>query len=81
MLSGTIFDSFLNSPAHHTLHHLLFNYNMGQYFVWADRYWGTEKLPSPELDPLLAAIENMKKKGLCDAKGREITIKGKGKEE
>lgn len=73
MLHGTIFDNWLNSPAHHTLHHLLFHYNMGQYFVWADRYWGTEKLPMPELDPLIAAIANMKKKGL-DEQGRPIAV-------
>ena len=64
MLHGTIFDNWLNSPAHHTLHHLHFHYNLGQYFVYADRIWGTEKLPLPELDPLVAALENMRVLGI-----------------
>lgn len=73
MLHGTIFDNWLNSPAHHTLHHLLFHYNMGQYFVWADRYWGTEKLPMPELDPLIAAVQNMRRQGVeIDERGRKV---------
>lgn len=80
MLHGTIFDNWLNSPAHHTLHHLLFHYNMGQYFVWADRYWGTEKLPMPELDPLIAAVQNMRRLGVeIDERGRRVK-KGTGSE-
>ncbi|KAG8864838.1 c-5 sterol desaturase [Tulasnella sp. 330] len=53
MISGHALADVINGPSHHTLHHLYFNCNYGQYFTWADRVGGSYKAPRPELDPLL----------------------------
>jgi len=49
-------EKFVNTPAHHTLHHLYFTCNYGQYFTWADRAGGSYRPPEPALDPLLEAL-------------------------
>lgn len=36
---------FINGSAHHTEHHLKFNYNYGEYFTFWDRLFGTYKDP------------------------------------
>ncbi len=38
----------INSSAHHTIHHLEFNYNYGQYFTLWDRIGGSYKFPEYE---------------------------------
>jgi lathosterol oxidase len=38
----------VNGAAHHTIHHLYFNYNYGQYFTLWDKIGGTYRLPSEE---------------------------------
>lgn len=38
----------INSSAHHTIHHLEFNYNYGQYFTLWDRIGGSYKRPEHE---------------------------------
>jgi len=45
---GEYFSSnkFINGAAHHTLHHLYFNYNYGQYFTLWDYIGGSFKMPS-----------------------------------
>jgi len=53
MITGHIFEKAINGPAHHTLHHLYFNVNYGQYFTWADRANGSYRQPESDLDPLL----------------------------
>ncbi|KZP00390.1 C5-sterol desaturase [Calocera viscosa TUFC12733] len=53
---------FINGPAHHTLHHIYFTVNYGQYFTWADWVGGSFMQPGKELDPLNDALANMKKK-------------------
>lgn len=53
MISGHALEDVINGPSHHTLHHLYFTCNYGQYFTWADRVGGSYKAPKPELDPLL----------------------------
>ncbi|KAG8957642.1 c-5 sterol desaturase [Tulasnella sp. 419] len=65
MVSGTGLEHIINGPAHHTLHHLYFTVNYGQYFTWADKVGGSFREPQPELDPLLEvkALENQKRKG------------------
>jgi len=67
MISGTGFEHYINGPAHHTLHHLYFTVNYGQYFTWADKVCGSFREPKPELDPLLEvkalALENARRKG------------------
>jgi Delta7-sterol 5-desaturase len=67
MITGHPLENFINGPAHHTLHHLFFTVNYGQYFTWADRWGGSYRQPSSELDPLLEALlakENKKKEAL-----------------
>jgi len=53
MVTGHLFEKVINGPAHHTLHHLYFTVNYGQYFTWADRVGGSYRQPQSELDPLL----------------------------
>lgn len=38
---------YINGAAHHTDHHLYFNFNLGQYFTLWDRIGGTYRNPSP----------------------------------
>ncbi|CAG8590327.1 9784_t:CDS:2 [Cetraspora pellucida] len=40
--------SFINGAAHHTLHHLYFNYNYGQYFTIWDKIGGSHRFPGDE---------------------------------
>ncbi|KAF8340484.1 C5-sterol desaturase [Cantharellus anzutake] len=49
-------EKYINTPAHHTLHHLYFTCNYGQYFTWADRLGGSYRPPQPDLDPLKEAL-------------------------
>ncbi|KAG8686938.1 c-5 sterol desaturase [Ceratobasidium sp. 423] len=52
MITGNTLINVINGPAHHTLHHLYFTCNYGQYFTWADRWGGSYKQPSAEFDPM-----------------------------
>lgn len=38
----------INSSAHHSVHHLYFNYNYGQYFTFWDRLGGSHRQPTDE---------------------------------
>lgn len=53
MITGHPLEKIINGPAHHTLHHIYFTVNYGQYFTWADRTGGSYRHPLSELDPLL----------------------------
>ncbi|KAL4074772.1 hypothetical protein V8B97DRAFT_1897151 [Scleroderma yunnanense] len=53
MITGHPLENIINGPAHHTLHHLYFTVNYGQYFTWADRVGGSYRQPESSLDPLL----------------------------
>ncbi|KAG6907280.1 hypothetical protein DXG01_009585 [Tephrocybe rancida] len=53
MITGHALEKIINGPAHHTLHHLYFNVNYGQYFTWADRAGSSYRQPESSLDPLL----------------------------
>ncbi|CAK5266142.1 unnamed protein product [Mycena citricolor] len=53
MITGHALESVINGPAHHTLHHLYFTVNYGQYFTWADRVGKSYRHPESHLDPLL----------------------------
>ncbi|KAG5913021.1 hypothetical protein E4U42_001569 [Claviceps africana] len=72
MFTGHWFEKFINSPAHHTLHHIYFNVNYGQYFTWADNYFGSHRTPDPSLDPLHDALKVMRARGLVDEAGNPI---------
>lgn len=77
MISGHWTEKFINSPAHHTLHHMYFTVNYGQYFTWADYYFGSHRSPRPELDPIHEALRVMREKGLVDEKGNPVEQKPK----
>ncbi|KAF3491126.1 lathosterol oxidase [Arthroderma uncinatum] len=77
MISGHWLEKYINSPAHHTLHHLYFTVNYGQYFTWADNYFDSHRTPCPELDPLHDALRVMREKGLVDESGNMIPKKKK----
>ncbi|KAJ6628775.1 C5-sterol desaturase, partial [Mycena sp. CBHHK59/15] len=53
MITGHPLESVINGPAHHTLHHIYFTVNYGQYFTWADRVSKSYRQPESGLDPLL----------------------------
>ncbi|KAF8623615.1 hypothetical protein AX17_007318 [Amanita inopinata Kibby_2008] len=53
MITGHPLEKVINGPAHHTLHHLYFTVNYGQYFTWADRFGNSYRQPESHLDPLL----------------------------
>lgn len=38
-------NQYINGSAHHTIHHLEFNYNYGQYTTFWDRVFGTHRFP------------------------------------
>ncbi|KAG6848264.1 hypothetical protein H0H93_001761 [Arthromyces matolae] len=63
MVTGHVFEKVINGPAHHTLHHLYFNCNYGQYFTWADRAGNSYRQPESSLDPMLEvkALDDAKK--------------------
>jgi Delta7-sterol 5-desaturase len=57
MITGHPLENIINGPAHHTLHHLYFICNYGQYFTYADRAGGSYRHPDSALDPLLEVRE------------------------
>ncbi|KAI0649331.1 hypothetical protein C8Q79DRAFT_507191 [Trametes meyenii] len=52
MITGHPLETIINGPAHHTLHHIYFTVNYGQYFTWADRMGKSYRQPLSELDPM-----------------------------
>ncbi|EGN99163.1 hypothetical protein SERLA73DRAFT_137362 [Serpula lacrymans var. lacrymans S7.3] len=58
MITGHFLEKVINGPAHHTLHHLYFTVNYGQYFTWADRVGGSYRQPESQLDPLLEVADS-----------------------
>ncbi|KAJ4320221.1 c-5 sterol desaturase [Neodidymelliopsis sp. IMI 364377] len=77
MISGHWTEKFINSPAHHTLHHMYFTVNYGQYFTWCDSFFDSHRAPQPELDPIHDALKVMRARGLVDERG-EVVKKRKG---
>ncbi|RDB25784.1 Lathosterol oxidase [Hypsizygus marmoreus] len=63
MITGHPLEKLINGPAHHTLHHIYFTVNYGQYFTWADRVGNSYRQPESSLDPLLEVktVEESKK--------------------
>lgn len=57
MIVGHPLEKIINGPAHHTLHHMYFVYNYGQYFTWADKVGGSYRHPKTEDDPLHAILQ------------------------
>ena len=73
MISDHWLQKYLSSPAHHTLHHMYFTVNYGQYFNYADYYFGSHRDPQPDADPIHDAIKAMRAKGLVDEHGNPIS--------
>ncbi|KAL0576485.1 c-5 sterol desaturase [Marasmius crinis-equi] len=61
MITGHALENVINGPAHHTLHHIYFTVNYGQYFTWADRAGNSYRHPDSSLDPLLEVKMNERK--------------------
>nr|QKM75729.1 C-5 sterol desaturase [Phaffia rhodozyma] len=61
MITGHPLEKIINGPAHHTLHHLYFTVNYGQYFTWADRTHLSYRQPDASLDPMLQVKMQQKK--------------------
>ncbi|KAF8527609.1 fatty acid hydroxylase [Hysterangium stoloniferum] len=92
MITGHPLEKIINGPSHHTLHHLYFVCNYGQYFTFADRAGGSYRQPDSTLDPLLdiknkSAEETEKERQEKERQGDDIAedwekkILGKGKVE
>ncbi|KAI0733597.1 hypothetical protein C8Q72DRAFT_812046 [Fomitopsis betulina] len=62
MITGHFLEKVINGPAHHTLHHLYFTVNYGQYFTWADRMGNSYRQPASDLDPLKEVHAHLAKK-------------------
>jgi lathosterol oxidase len=75
MITGYSIERFINTPAHHTLHHMYFTVNYGQYFTWCDDHFNSHRAPRPELDPIHDALKAMRLKGLDKADGCEKSLK------
>ncbi|CDS02323.1 hypothetical protein [Sporisorium scitamineum] len=54
MICNSPLEKIINGHSHHTLHHLFFTCNYGQYFTVCDRMGGSYRAPRVEDDPLLA---------------------------
>jgi len=57
MIVGHPLENIINGPAHHTLHHMYFVYNYGQYFTWADKAGGSYRHPQTSDDPIHAILK------------------------
>jgi lathosterol oxidase len=57
LITGHPLEKIINGPAHHTLHHLYFTVNYGQYFTWADRAGGSYRQPESADDPYLDVLK------------------------
>lgn len=62
MLCDHPLEHYINGPAHHTLHHLYFTCNYGQYFTWADKAFSSFRVPAKGDDPLVAVLAGLDKK-------------------
>ncbi|GAA5926743.1 C-5 sterol desaturase [Sporobolomyces koalae] len=67
MLCGHPLEHYINGPAHHTLHHIYFTCNYGQYFTWADKYFSSFRKPAKGDDPLIAVLAQIERKKILDA--------------
>ena len=58
MITGTGLERIINGPAHHTLHHLYFTCNYGQYTTLCDRLGNSFREPHRDDDPLILANQS-----------------------
>lgn len=67
MITDHPLEHVINGPSHHTLHHIHFTVNYGQYFTWADRFWGSYRHPAKGEDPLNAVLAREERRKLAEA--------------
>ncbi|TPX30871.1 hypothetical protein SmJEL517_g05676 [Synchytrium microbalum] len=76
----------LNGAAHHTIHHLEFNFNFGQYFTLWDRLGGSYRYPVEEYKSNMVwhrqqraiELERMSKKNQKNAINDDVNVKSNG---
>ncbi|KAG7284981.1 hypothetical protein NEMBOFW57_009599 [Staphylotrichum longicolle] len=78
MITGHWLEKYINSPAHHTLHHHVLHRQLRPVLHLGRQLLRLAPPPRPELDPLHEALRVMREKGLVDEKGEPIP-KGSGK--
>ncbi|TKY84663.1 hypothetical protein EX895_006565 [Sporisorium graminicola] len=66
MICNSPLEKIINGPSHHTLHHLFFTCNYGQYFTVCDRMGGSYRAPRVEDDPMLAVNAAEEKKARAE---------------
>ncbi|TSQ12687.1 Lathosterol oxidase [Bagarius yarrelli] len=67
-----LLEKFINGAAHHTDHHLFFDYNYGQYFTLWDRLGGSYRHPSALAGKgPLECIKNLKSSAMGYANGKK----------
>lgn len=74
MIVGHPLERIINGPAHHTLHHMYFVYNYGQYFTWADRVGGSYRHPKNEDDPLNTILQAEEAKKMYAQEKEEMRL-------
>ncbi|SPO32642.1 probable sterol delta 5,6-desaturase [Ustilago trichophora] len=72
MICNSPLEKVINGPSHHTLHHLFFTCNYGQYFTVCDRVGGSYRAPKAEDDPLLAVTALEDKAALAKKKAAAV---------
>jgi len=72
MICNSPLEKIINGPSHHTLHHLYFTVNYGQYFTGCDRLGGSYRAPKAEDDPLLAVTGKGEKAAKEQAKAQDL---------
>ncbi|PWN22767.1 hypothetical protein BCV69DRAFT_96701 [Microstroma glucosiphilum] len=70
-------ETIINGPSHHTLHHLYFNVNYGQYFTGCDRLGGSYRQPKSSDDPLLD-VSHGEDEDVAVVKAAKSGVKAKG---
>ncbi|GAA5889540.1 hypothetical protein JCM6882_007063 [Rhodosporidiobolus microsporus] len=65
MLCDHPLEHYINGPAHHTLHHIYFTCNYGQYFTWGDKVFNSFRVPAKGDDPMIAVLAAIEKKKLA----------------
>ncbi|CDR87393.1 probable sterol delta 5,6-desaturase [Sporisorium scitamineum] len=74
MICNSPLEKIINGPSHHTLHHLFFTCNYGQYFTVCDRMGGSYRAPRMEDDPLLAVTAAEERKLAAKKEVEEVGL-------
>lgn len=70
-------DPVVNGSACHTIHHLYFNYNYGQYTTLWDRLGGTHRVPEKELfDPSSKKLDSTLRKQIKQMEQIQSSVEG-----